>query len=503
MGSPVTALHLEHVSKRFGAVQALDDVTLDVAAGEIHALVGTNGSGKSTLVKILAGYHAPEPGARIRLWEKDMRFPLTGSERHGLAVIHQDLALVDEMTVLENAGVSIGYGSQNVLPVNWAQERRRCAALLAEFGVTASPNARVARLTPAERTTVGIVRALLQLRAEHRRHIFLLDEPTVSFARPDVERLFATMRRAADAGGSVIFISHRLREVLEISDRVSVLRDGRLVATTDTKDVDARQLLQLMLGRDIGSFYPPKTDVDPGAPVLRVNQLSGNIARNVSFDVRRGEVLGVTGLAGMGQDEIPYLIVGARKPKSGSISLEGGKEKLLNPGEAIRRGVILLPANRQRDAVWLDATAVENVTLPRLATYFHNGWLDLAGERNAVARLLQRFQVRPSNPAQPIRRFSGGNQQKAVLARALEGNPTVLLLHEPTTGVDAGARKEILNIVQQTAASGTGIVVFSSEYEELAHMCHRVLILDGGEIVREVVGESVTERQILEACHAA
>ncbi len=499
--SPDLALDVRAVGKRFGGVQALVDVDLQLRRGEILGLIGENGSGKSTLVKILSGYHTPERGASGEVFGRPLSFPVHNPGELGIAVIHQDLALVDEMTVVENLGVSSGYASAGLRPVSWRRERARSIELLERFGVDVDPGARVGDLAPAERASVAIVRATRALSDHGHEHVLILDEPTSYLTGSEAERVMRVMRTVADGGSSVIFISHHLHEVVDVADRVVVLRDGRVVADVETATTTEAQLIAHMLGRELGDFYPARLDpARTGEFALVAEHMTGEIVDDLSFELRHGEILGVTGLAGMGQQELPYLLAGVRTPRAGIARRGDGRILGRSPAATLRAGVVLVPGNRQRDGVWLDATAAENISLPVLGDYYRNGWLNGREESTRAKRLMQTFRVRPPFADQRVADFSGGNQQKIVLAKWLQGEPDVLLLDEPTQGVDAGARKEILEIVRAATEAGAGVAIFSSDLEQLANVCTRVIVLWRGRAAAELIGDEITEDALLRAC---
>jgi ribose transport system ATP-binding protein len=492
-------LRLEGVSKHFGGVRALRELTLEIAPGEVHAVVGQNGSGKSTLVKILAGYHVPDSG---RAWVRGEEVSLHGRPPEGVAIVHQDLGLVPTLSVTENFGARMSFGARRLRPINWRDERRRCRALLDEFEIDLDPEQLVDSASPGERAMLAIVRAIRQVRAAADNYLLILDEPTTYLAAAEVGRVTALMQAVARSGGSVIFISHRLGEILGVSDRISVLRDGRLVGTLPASDTSPAGLISLMLGRDIGDFYPDKAGGSAVEGTMSLRDVSGQVIDGVSLTVRAGEILGITGLAGMGQDELPYIMNGAAPHTSGTLNLDGEEIKQLDPRTALERGVVLVPANRPRDGGWLEATAAENVSLPFLNGFYRRGWLRLQEEVRTAGELMARFGVRPPDPRRPLGTFSGGNQQKVVLAKWLQRDPRILLLHEPTQGVDAGAKKDILELVKGTAERGAAVVIFSAEYEQVAQMCHRVLVLRDGRVSAELTGSNVSEERVVEACHA-
>lgn len=518
MGEPVEALRLENVSKRFGGVAAVDGVSLSVNSGEILGLIGQNGSGKSTLVKILGGYHAPEPGAHGWIWGRPLEWPIRSPRHHGIAIIHQDLGLVDNMSVLENLGVASAFGTRvtdpggllirinpasAILRINWTRERTRAHELLNRHGVDVDPDQLAGTLSPAERAMVAILRALRQLSEHTQSHLFILDEPTAYLTHAEVNQVIGLMRSVARSGASVVFISHRLKEVLNVCDRVSVLRDGRVVASVPSGQASESSLIRYMLGRDIGDFYPPKHKALRGPALVSIRNLAGRLVNGLSFDIHASEILGVTGLAGMGQEELPYLILGTDRVRAGTVTLHSKGDVRLTPRRALQNGVALVPGNRHRDGVWLGGTALENLSLPLIWNYFRYGRLARRSERRDSSGLMSRFSVRPPQPARRTSTFSGGNQQKIVLAKWLQAKPSVLMLHEPTQGVDAAAKKEILEIVQAVAQRGAAVIIFSSDYEQLAHVCQRVIVLNEGRLSAELSGDEVTESRILECCHAA
>ncbi|MBF4163303.1 sugar ABC transporter ATP-binding protein [Nocardioides sp. CBS4Y-1] len=485
------------MSKSFGSVPVLKEIDLDLLPGEVHGLVGENGSGKSTLVKIIGGLHSPDPGAHLSLWGRELSFPLTQPQSHGIAIIHQDLALEDTMTVAENVGISSGYGTATFGAYRKRREQRAAAALIEELGLRMSPTAIVATLPPAERSMVAIMRALrLQRLSGASQCLLILDEPTAALTQEESQRLLTMVRGLAAAGAAVLFIGHRLHEVMSVCDRLSVLRSGRLVSTLDTSQTTDAEVVELMLGYELGEFYPERHTPSTSEVALSVRDLSATSVSGVSFEVHRGEILGITGLAGMGQDELPYLVYGSAKRSAGEVVV--GEREIANDVLAAQAaGVALVPGNRQRDAVWMEGSAQENLTIPFLSSFHSGGMLRKRRERTFSADQLRRFGVRPHLPGQEMRRFSGGNQQKIVLARWLHTEPDVLLLHEPTQGVDAGAKKELFHLIREAADRGTGVVIFSSDIEEVVNMCHRVIVLRHG-VVSAILGQhQLTEQRII------
>jgi ribose transport system ATP-binding protein len=491
------ALVISNLAKTFDGTRVLDDINLEVRAGEVHGVVGENGSGKSTLVKILNGVHPADPGASAQLWGQNL--PLSGRPTHGLgmATIHQDLALVDSMSVAENIGISVQFGTRALSPIRWRQERKIAGALLREFDLDVPVDTLVGELSPAERSIIAIVRALREIR-RHRGgpNLLILDEPTAALPRSESSRLLSIIRGLTQAGSAVLFIGHRMGEVLDVCGRISVLRNGTLVATLNAADTSEQEVVHHMLGFDLGEFYPPKAPVTSEETRFEVTSLSGGPLEDVTFGVREGEILGITGLAGMGQDVLPYYLAGGLRRTSGTVrameaTLDG------TPQSAYRAGVVLVPGNRQRDAVWTEASAAENMTLAFVGQFSSAGLLGHRRERDFTRAQMERARVRPPAPRRMLAQFSGGNQQKLVLARTLHLKPRVLILHEPTQGVDAGAKKEILGLIRQAADAGTAVLLHSSDAEEVAEVSNRVLIMGYGRICAEVSDRQLSQDVLL------
>ncbi|MHB8614016.1 MAG: sugar ABC transporter ATP-binding protein [Candidatus Dormibacteraceae bacterium] len=493
------ALALTGVSKHFGGLQALNRVDFVVNQGEIHALLGQNGSGKSTLVKIITGVHAPDAGARLELWGKPAELPMAAAHRHGIAVIHQDLGLVDRMTVVENLGITSGYGTRTLLPIARRRERERCTKLLADIGLDVALDALVASLSPAVRAGIAIARATRLLQDHAQQFLFILDEPTAYLSSEGSERVMSLMRAVSNSGSSVIFISHRLPEVLSVAHRITVLRDGQVADTFKASDGDHRRIISAMLGRSLEQYYPDRTEAPVARPLLQVTGLTGNRLHGASFSVSPGEIVGFAGLVGMGHEEIPYLLGGNSKSRSGRAELAGRDVLDLPLGKRIQLGMVLVPGNRQRDGAWLAATAQENIALPTHLRQPASFPLRLGRERRYALSQMSLFGVTPPLPDRKVSMFSGGNQQKIVLAKWMSMAPRVLLLDEPTQGVDAGAKYEVLRILVDAAKAGSAVLIFSGDYEQLAHVCHRVLVLSHGHVVAELVGGDITESAIAHA----
>jgi ribose transport system ATP-binding protein len=499
--SSAPLLSIEGLTKSFGGTGALAGVSLDVRAGEVHGLVGQNGSGKSTLIKILSGYHAPDDGS-VRVKGKPVKVPLTLREqrRHGIEFVHQDLGLVPTMPIVENLRVG-RYGTAALGRIRWREERRRARELMRGFQLDTDPRLPVERLSQSERAIVAIMRALHGLERHEGFGVLVLDEPTAALPANEVHRLFDAVRRVRDAGSAVLIVTHNLDEVFEITDRVSVLRDGRLVADRPTAELDETELIGLIVGRELKMLYPASV-ASASDTALEVRELRGRVADGVSFSVRRGEVLALTGLVGAGHDEVPYLVYGASRAVGGTIGLDGATLTEPNPNRSKAAGLVLLPADRQGQGAVLTATVKENVTLPTLGSFRGRfRWLQHRRERTVVNALLDQFEVQPPDPDRQMLTLSGGNQQKALLARCLSMRPRVLLLHEPTRGVDVGARRGIFEILRDAAADGAAVVYSSIEYEDLANVCDRVLVFRRGRVVAQLEGGALTKEAIVANCY--
>jgi len=488
-------------SKTFSGRKVLTAVDLDIRPGEVHGLVGQNGSGKSTFIKILSGYHAPDRGARLAVNGSEIDLPLRpgAADRLGLSFVHQDLGLIDTGTVLENMRLGL-YETRPGWRIAWGEERRRARAALERFGVDVDPDAKVEDLRDVDRAIVAIARALDRLEGLDGGAL-ILDEPTAFLPRDGIETLFAAVRDVAAAGFGVLFVTHRLDEIAALADRVSVLRDGALVATLDTSTTSEDRLIETILGFSLDELYPTPHRAED-AVAMSVRDLAGRQVDGLGFDVHRGEILGLTGLQGMGYEEVPYLLFGATPAAAGAVAVgeRTASAPSLSPPRALELGLALLPANRQRLGVIGPASVRENVTIPTLGGFFHGGLLDRNRERAAVERMLADFDVRPPEPARPIATLSGGNQQKALLGKWFATDPAVLMLHEPTQGVDVGARRQIFEQIRDAADRGTAFLMASTEYDDLAHLCDRVLVFRDGRVVAELHGAELTQERIVERC---
>jgi ribose transport system ATP-binding protein len=500
-----------NLSKRFGGEHALNSVSLEVFAGEVHGLLGQNGSGKSTLLKILAGFHSPEEGGSLAVNGTPVRLPLSpGQFRElGMTFVHQDLALVPTMTVLENLRIG-DWAARGTWSLRWSVERRKVLECLSRFGVELDPDALVADLRPVDRALLAIVRAMDPILNRSRDRdskpgLLVLDEPTVYLPRQGIERLFSLVRQMTALGSSVLFVSHDLSEVREITDRVTVLRDGSVHGTTVTAQASDDEMVEMIIGRKLSQLEVRHHERDSRQVAVTIETLESEKVRVGAATVGRGEVLGLTGLAGSGFEDVPYLLFGAMPATAGMIVVDGRRHELrkLTPRTALDAGIALVPADRQRDGGVATLSVEDNVTISTLDRYRQWAGLGRRSVRRAAANLLAAYEVRPDDPRLAYSSLSGGNQQKALLAKWLQLRPSLLLLHEPTQGVDIGSRQQIFEVIRSVAREGAAVVCASSDAEQLASICDRVLIFGRGIVVQELVGDEISKERIVEQCYSS
>lgn len=499
--SPVRVLGL---SKTFPGTRALIKVSLELERGEVHALVGQNGSGKSTLIKILSGYHPPDPGGRVWVGGTEITADRAASaHRLGLRFVHQGLGLIDELNAVDSFGIVSGFARTASGRVDWNRQTGRVRAQLARFGIDVDLMRPVGELDGVERTAIAITRALEGL--EPGSGALVLDEPTVALSEREVSRLFDILREIQRSGVSVLYVSHYLDEVFAIADRVSILKGGRLVATRDTASLDRNELVQLMVGREVGSL-PGRRGAGRGAeaetPMLRVRNLAGRQLAGIDFDVAPGEVLGIAGLQGSGIGECPYALIGASRHPGATIEVQGVAARRPNPPRMAELGVRLIPRDRRTQGAIGGFNVRENMTLGRLKSFRRKGRIRPRDERVFVNHWINELELQPPDPERHYQTLSGGNQQKVILGKWLGVDPKVLVLDEPTNGVDIGAREKIYNTIRDQAARGLAFVVCSSDAAELAEISDRVLVLSAGRIESEIEGEQITETAIVHEIHA-
>ncbi|TXK19100.1 sugar ABC transporter ATP-binding protein [Homoserinibacter sp. GY 40078] len=494
------------VSKSFGGASALDDVSIAIGPNEVHGLLGENGSGKSTLIKVLSGFHEPDAGALV-VRGQDVPLPLRpgGFRELGFEFVHQDLGLIPSLSVAENLFLNETAGSRSLF-VSPRAAQRRASAILESHGVILDPSAPIDSVRPVDRAMLAIVRAIENLRRDggSEATLLVLDEPTVFLPQNEVEILFGFVRSIVADGASVLFVSHDLDEVLDITDRVTVLRDGRVAGSVTTSDVDKAELVRMIIGHEL----TPHLQVEEAAPLsddeiaLRVTGLSTTALADVSFDLREGEVLGFAGLVGSGYDDVVYALFGA-SPAEGRIEIPGHAPIDLarhTTHAAVRDGFALVPADRKNHGSIPTLSAADNINMTVLDSHFRGGILRRGELRRNAHGLMTSYDVRPMRPDLDYGSFSGGNQQKAMMAKWQQTAPRLLLVHEPTQGVDIGARDQIHRLIRSNAAT-TAAICASSDYEQLAELCDRVGIIVRGRLTGFLSGSALTKAAIADRCH--
>ena len=484
-------LAIRGIGKSFGATRALDDVTLDIRAGSVHAFVGENGAGKSTLGKIIAGVHQPDQGALVmRGAPVTFRSPRAALDR-GIALVAQEVALVPQLTVAEN--IVLGAEPRRAGFIDRRRTRATFDRLVAQTGFDLRADDRVGGLTVARQQQVEILRALAR-----DAELVVLDEPTAAMSAREVDRLHDIVRTLTGAGRTVILVSHFLREVLELADTVTVLRDGRVVSSGPTATQSESSLVNAMLGRALGRVYPDKRPPVPNAPVaLRVSNLATFGVRGASFEVRAGEIVGLAGLIGAGRSELVRAVYGAATVTAGSVEI-GDRPAPGSPRGSIGIGVALIPESRKDDGLLLRRPVRENVSLTALPSMSRWSIVQRARERGLVRSALERVAATPDDQS-PAIALSGGNQQKLLFARALLARPSVLIADEPTRGVDVGAKRDLYGLLVELAAEGVAVVLISNEIEEILGLAHRVVVMRTGAVVAELAGAEMNEERILGA----
>jgi len=496
-------LEMRDITKTFPGVRALDGVTFDLFEGEIHALVGENGAGKSTLMKILGGvYPYPEYGGEVRIKGDLHRFAnVREAESAGVAVIFQELSLVKDMTVGEN--IFLGREPRRYGIIRWSELYSRAQKLLDDLHLPIDPRTPVRNLGIGQQQLVEIAKAL----ATKDTRILVLDEPTAALTDTEVETLYSILARLRERNVGMIYISHKLEEVFHLSDRITVLRDGRTVSTHEAKEIDRQRVISLMVGREVGQLFP-KPSHEPGEVVFEARNVSvmdpvvpgKKLVDNVSFKVRRGEVVGIAGLMGAGRSDLLMGIFGAHAGRtSGDLMVEGKPVRVSSPGEAIKNGLGFVTEDRKRYGLVLDQTILNNMTLASLHRLSGRYVTNVDAEASAGGREMRNLRIKAPNIFTQVGTLSGGNQQKVVVAKWLLTQPVVLFLDEPTRGIDIGAKQEIYAQINKLAESGLAIVVVSSELPEVLGLSDRVLVLHEGKLTGEFTRTEVTPDAVM-AC---
>jgi ABC-type sugar transport system ATPase subunit len=486
-----TLLELHHISKSFPGVQALDDVSFDVRPGEIHCLLGENGAGKSTLIKVASGVYQPDSG-EIIVQGETVRF---GSPRdaqtHGIATIYQELLLYPELSVAEN--IFMGHAPRTRLgAVDWPQMRRKALEILASLNIyDMDVNRKVGSLTVGNRQRVEIAKALSM-----NARVLIMDEPTAAITEADVKRLFETINLLRERQVGIVYISHRLHEVFVIGDRVTVLRDGRYIATKPVAETSEDDLVNMMVGRIIDNLFP-KLEVKIGEVVLEVRNLSRRRHfENVSFQLRAGEIVGMAGLVGSGRSEVAQAIFGFAPAQSGTIRINGQESVIRSPGQAMRQGIAYVPEDRGTQGLIRPMELRENTSLTVLRTLSRATFINRRKEMRLAQETIDKLSIRAYSPRQIAGKLSGGNQQKVVVGKWLATSPRVLIVDEPTRGIDVGAKAEMHRLISELAQRGLAILMISSELPEITGMSDRVLVMREGRIVAEFCREEATQENI-------
>lgn len=481
----------ERISKSFGDVQVLFSVDFDVMPGEVHALMGENGAGKSTLVKILSGFEQATAG-RILLDGEPVMLPANGAaEVLGIVLIHQEFNLADHLTVTESLFLGREVTRFGILDrkVMRAEARR----VLDQLGSQIDENALISSLAVADKQMVEIAKAI-----SRKARIVFMDEPTAVLSRDETEVLFDQVRKLRAGGTSFVFVSHKLDEVMELTDRVTVLRDGQWVKTAPTSALDGEAIAQLMVGRELSSLYPNKHEPDVDEEiVLSVKDLTTGFVKSASFDLKRGEVLGFSGLIGSGRTELMEAVAGLRPRLSGDVWLKGMVLDQQDFREANRRGLAYMTKDRKGKGLLLGEGMTANLTLQSMDNHVRHGYLDPASEAKAMARAKRRFDIRVRDEKVRVGRMSGGNQQKLLLAKIMEVEPDVIIIDEPTRGIDVGTKQQIYHFIAALAREGRSIIVISSEMPEVIGLCTRVAVMREGRMVGLLEGEDINEQTIM------
>lgn len=485
-------LEMNHVHKKFPGVQALSDVTLKVKPGEVHVLLGENGAGKSTLMKILAGVYPKDSGEIILGGRKEEYSSTNEAARLGISMIYQELNMIPDLTVAENIFINREYLKGAPKHIDWEKMNSEAAKALDKLNANISPSRRVRELTTAQRQMVEIARSI-----SANARIIIMDEPTASLTDNEIGELFKQIRLLREDGVSIIYISHRLNEVREIGDRVTVLRDGQFIATEEIKEVTTDELIRMMVGREISQFFP-KYVAEKGQEALRVEGLSRrNVLHNISFTVHEGEVLGFSGLIGSGRTELMRAIYGADRNVIGTIFVGGKPVRITSPEMAVQKGIALLTEDRKNLGSILNFPVFQNITLASMDLFSRNSVIDHQAERRRSQELFDMFNVKAPSIDTIARSLSGGNQQKTLLARWFCRDPKVIILDEPTRGIDVGSKVEIYQFINELAKQGKAIIMVSSDLPEVLAMSDRIAVMREGRLTGILHREEATQEKIM------
>jgi ribose transport system ATP-binding protein len=482
-------LSANRISKSFGEIPVLFSIDYDIVPGEVHAIIGENGAGKSTLIKILSGIEQPTSGS-ISYDGQTIVLPPDGkAEAMGIVLIHQELNLAEHLTVADS--IFLGRELKRGPFLDVREMRRRAAAIMETLHVHVDPDARISSLSVADKQMVEIAKAI-----SRDARVLIMDEPTAVLSVGETQTLFEQIRRLTARGVAVVFISHKLDEIMELADRVTVLRDGQLIATVSTEALTPDSIAQMMVGRELSNLYPPKREPDVDAPVvLSVRNLDTKSVSNISFDLRKGEILGFAGLIGSGRTAVAEAIVGLTHKSGGDVSLNGRPVNFQRVAQSVDAGVAYLTKDRKGKGLLLNMGLRSNLTLLTLSK--HMGFLDTASEQRALDRAVRRFDIRARDASVAVGRLSGGNQQKLMLGKTMESEPDIIIMDEPTRGIDVGTKQQIYHIIAALAAEGKAIIVISSELQEVIGLSHRVVVMRSGRLAGVLEGAEITEEEIM------
>ncbi|MDR1956038.1 MAG: sugar ABC transporter ATP-binding protein [Treponema sp.] len=473
-------LSMNNISKSFSGNKVLHTVSFNLKAGEVHTLMGENGSGKSTLMKILMGIYHQDQGT-IRLFGEDIAFPNPAQAlEHGIAMIHQELSPVLDMEISENIFIGREIRDRSGLLVNIREMRRQAKELLAQFNLDLDPAAKMRSLSVGQCQLIEIIKAI-----SCNAKIIIMDEPTSAITEKEVDILFEQIRRLRSLGVSIIYISHKMEEIFKISDRISVLRDGNYIGTRNAADLDTGELIKMMVGRELSDVFPKK-NVALGDVVMQVSGVTlGNKVRNVSFELRKGEILGIAGLIGAGRSELVETIFGLRKKEDGRVAINGNAISIRRPKDAIKHSMALITEDRKMTGLNLRGSIGNNITIVSIKNLTKYGLLNRRKEYGCAAALIDKLRIKTTGVEIQARFLSGGNQQKVVISKWLAGDPGIIIMDEPTRGIDVGAKRDIYLLMGELVEKGKSIIMISSEMPELIGMCDRIIVLAEGKLTGE------------------
>jgi len=484
-------LSANRISKSFGEIPVLFSIDYDVAPGEVHAIIGENGAGKSTLIKILSGIEQPTSGSITYDGQTVVLPPDGKAEAMGIVLIHQELNLAEHLTVADS--IFLGRELRRGPFLDVGEMRRRAAAIMETLHVQVDPEARISSLSVADKQMVEIAKAI-----SRDARVLIMDEPTAVLSVGETQTLFEQIRRLTARGVAVVFISHKLDEIMELADRVTVLRDGQLIATVGTEALTPDSIAQMMVGRELSNLYPPKHEPDVDAPVvLSVRNLETSSVSGISFDLRKGEILGFAGLIGSGRTAVAEAIVGLTHKTGGDVSLNGKPVHFTRVAQSVDAGIAYMTKDRKGKGLLLNMGLRPNLTLLTLAKHLRAGFLDTSSEQRALDRAVRRFDVRARDASVAVGRLSGGNQQKLMLGKTMESEPDIVIMDEPTRGIDVGTKQQIYHIIAALAAEGKAVIVISSELQEVIGLSHRVVVMRSGRLAGVLEGAEITEEEIM------